>query len=95
MLDVIYYARPNGRPETITMTNIEETEVVFFKNDYVVSLEELTTGDVVVYARPSELDDEDLIHDDKDEVLVMSRGRKCEAVMKELRELCEKTFGRS
>ena len=88
MLDVIYYARPNGRPETITMTNIEETEVVFFKNDYVVSLEELTTGDVVVYARPSELDDEE-------EVLVMSRGRKCEAVMKELRELCEKTFGRS
>lgn len=85
MLDVIYYARPNGRQKIITMTNIEEAEVAFFKNDYTVSMEELTTGDVVIYARPSDLDDED-------EVLVMSRGRSCQETMKDLRELCEKTF---
>lgn len=85
MLDVTYYALPNGRQKTITMTNIEESEVAFFENGYVVSMEELTTGDIVVYARPMDLDDED-------EVLVMDRGRPCEEVMKELRELCEKTF---
>lgn len=85
MLDVIFYARPDGRQVTINMTNIEESDVTFFKNDYIVSMEELTTGDFVVYARPVDLDDED-------EVLVMDRGRDCKVVMKELRELCEKTF---
>lgn len=85
MLDVTYYALPDGRQKTVTMTNIEESEVDFFQNDYVVSMEELTTGDIVMYARPVDLDDED-------EVLVMDHGRPCEEVMKELRELCEKTF---
>jgi len=85
MLDVIVYTKPHGRQRTITIKNIEESDAAFFENDYVVSMEELTTGDLVVYARPAQLDDED-------EVLVMDRGRPCEEVMKELRELCEKTF---
>ena len=85
MLDVIVYTKPHGRQRTISIKNIEESDANFFKNHYIVSMEELTTGDIVVYARPSHLDDED-------EVLVMDHGRPCEEVMKELRELCEKTF---
>lgn len=86
MIEVMFYARPDGRNRIIEMTNIYNDDAKFFNdNDYFVSMEELTTGDFVVYARPNDMDEED-------EVLVMDRGRTCEETMKELREICEKTF---
>lgn len=52
-LTVRYYARPNGHMREIEMSNIYQEDIDFFtKNDIMVSLEELTTGDVVAYACP-------------------------------------------
>jgi len=85
-MEVTYYMRPDGRMKTIDMTLInDEDEKFFVENDYVVSMEQLMTGDIVVYARPSDMDEED-------EVMVFDRGRGCPEVIKELREICEKTF---
>ena len=86
-LTVCYYARPNGRMREIEMSNIYQEEINFFtENDIVVSLEELTTGDVVVYACPrSDLSEES-------EVMVFAGKRNCQDTMKALREECEKEF---
>jgi len=85
-MEVTFYQRPNGRARVIDMTLInDEDEKFFVENGYVISMEELTTGDIVVYVHPLNLDEED-------EVMVFDRGRGCPEVMKELREICEKTF---
>ena len=51
-----------------------------------MTLEELATGDVVVYACPrSDLSEES-------EVMVFAGKRNCQETMKALREECEKEF---
>ena len=86
-LTVCYYARPNGRMREIEMSNIYQEEINFFtENDIMVSLEELTIGDVVAYACPrSDLSEES-------EVMVFAGKRNCQETMKALREECVKAF---
>jgi len=86
-LTVRYYARPNGRMREIEMSNIYQEDIDFFtENDIMVSLEELTTGDVVAYACPrSDLSEES-------EVMVFAGKRNCQDTMKALRKECEKEF---
>jgi hypothetical protein len=86
-LTVRYYARPNGRMREIEMSNIYQEDIDFFtKNDIMVSLEELTTGDIVAYACPrSDVSEES-------EVMVFAGKRNCQETMKALREECEKEF---
>jgi hypothetical protein len=86
-LTVRYYARPNGRMSELEMSNIYQEEINFFtENDIMVSLEELTTGDIVAYACPrSDLSEES-------EVMVFAGKRNCQETMKALREEYEKGF---
>ena len=86
-LTVRYYARPNGRMREIEMSNIYQEDIDFFtENDIMVSLEELTTGDIVAYACPrSDVSEES-------EVMVFAGKRNCQETMKALREECEKGF---
>lgn len=86
-LTVRYYARPNGRMSELDMTNIYPGDVRFFiEMDIQVSIEELSTGQFVVYACPR--DDES----EESEVLVFDEGRSCQETMKALREKCEEAF---
>lgn len=86
-LSVRYYKRPNGTVEMIDMTNIYEEDIKFFENgDYIVSMEELTIGDIAVYAYPSSEDEET-------EICVLDHGRSCEETMRALRLECERAFG--
>lgn len=86
-LTVRYYARPNGRMSELDMTNIYPEDVRFFvEMDIQVSIEELSTGQFVVYACPrSDLSEES-------EVMVFAGKRNCQETMKALREECEKEF---
>ena len=86
-LTVRFYARPNGRMREIEMSNIYQEDIDFFvRNDIAVSLEELTTGDIVAYACPrSDLSEES-------EVMVMDHGRSCEETMRALRFEYEREF---
>lgn len=86
-LTVRYYARPNGRMSEIEMSNIYQEDIDFFvENDIVVSLEELTNGDIVVYGCPRS--DEF----GESEVMVIDHGRSCEETMRALRFECEREF---
>ena len=86
-LTVRYYARPNGRMREIEMKNIYKEDIDFFqKHDIIVSIEELSTGDIAVYACPSRDESEER------EVMVFDKGRSCKDTMRELRKLCEIEF---
>lgn len=86
-LTVRYYARPNGRMKEIEMRNIDPAEIRFFvEMDIQVSIEELTTGDIVVYGCPRSDESEE------SEVRVFAGKRSCQETMKALREVCEKEF---
>ena len=86
-LTVRYYARPNGSMSELDMTNIYPEDVRFFvEMDIQVSIEELSTGQFVVYACPRNDESEE------SEVMVFDNGRSCQETMKALREVCEKTF---
>ena len=86
-LTVRYYALPNGRMSEIEMSNIDKKDINFFeKRDIMVSIEELTTGDIVVYGCPRD----DL--SEEGEVMVFSGKRDCRETMKALRKECEKEF---
>ena len=86
-LTVRYYARPNGRMSEIGMSNIDPEEIEFFrKNNILVSMEELMTGDIVVYGCPWNDESEE------SEVIVYAGKRDCQETMKELRSECEKAF---
>jgi hypothetical protein len=86
-LTVRYYARPNGRMREIEMSNIDQSEIRFFiEMDIRVSIEELSTGDIIVYGCPR--DDES----EESEVMVFAGKRDCRETMKALREECERVF---
>ena len=86
-LTVRYYSRPHGRMSEIEMSNIDQSDICFFiEMDIQVSIEELTTGDIVVYGCPR--DDES----EESEVMVFAGKRDCRETMKVLRAECEKAF---
>jgi hypothetical protein len=85
-LDVNLYQPPDGKTSVICMRHIEPEDVEFFKNGkYIVSMESFSNGGIAVYAYPGSMDE-------VNEVIVLDRSRSCRETMKELRELCEKTF---
>lgn len=86
-LAVRYYSSPNGCMRVIEMSNIDQEEIDFFtENDIVVSIEELSTGDIVVYGCPRSDESEE------SEVMVFAGKRNCQDTMKALRGVCVKAF---
>lgn len=86
-LAVRYYSLPNGCMRVIEMSNIDQEEIDFFtENDIVVSIEELSTGDIVVYGCPRSDESEE------SEVMVFAGKRNCQDTMKALRGVCVKGF---
>ena len=86
-LTVRFYVRPNGRMREIEMSKIDKEDIYFFqKHDIMVSMEELTIGDIVVYGCPRD----DL--SEESEVMVFAGKRDCRETMKALRQECEKAF---
>lgn len=86
-LTVRYYSRPNGHMREIEMSNIDQSEIRFFvEMDIQVSIEELTTGDIVVYGCPR---NDGL---EESEVMVFAGKKNCQETTKALREECEKAF---
>lgn len=83
-LTVKYFTRPNGHVKEIEMSNIYPEDIEYFqKNNITVSMEELSTGDVVVYA----CEGFDIL--EENEVMALAKGRSCQETMKELRHLSE------
>lgn len=59
-LDVTYYRRPDGKTSNVKVYNIDpETRTFFINGQYKVSMEELIDGNIVLYARPNGVDEED------------------------------------
>jgi hypothetical protein len=86
-LTVRYYVSPHGRMREIEMRNIDQSEIRFFiEMDIQVSIEELSTGDIIVYGCPR--DDES----EESEVMVFAGKKNCQDTMKALRKECEKAF---
>ena len=53
MLEVTYYKRPNGEQVKMNIRTVDEDVVTFFEEgDYQIDMEDLQTGDVVLYAYP-------------------------------------------
>ena len=87
MLNVIHYKRPDGRPVEVTIKNIRQEDAKFFiEGNLFVSMEDLMTGDVVLYSETGMSDE------DGEEIEVMylvPQGESCEDAMSELRKLVE------
>jgi hypothetical protein len=81
------YARPNGRKSEHEMTNILPEDETYFRSKNVkISMEELTTGQITVYADyGAKLED-----GEPDEiVLVIPAGISCEEAMSRIRRKIE------
>jgi hypothetical protein len=86
-LSVTLYERPDGRSRQVEMRNIEPEDIHFFESNRLkVSIEELTTGELVVYACPYN------DYSEESEVMVLSGSRSCKETMKDLRTYCEEAF---
>lgn len=80
-LTALYYRRPHGHTETLVMRNVyDEDRDWFLAQGIQLSIEELLTGDFVIYGR---FDQED------NEALEMDLGRSCQDTLKALRAQIE------
>lgn len=88
-MEFTYYQRPNGKSSILNMTEINsEDEEWFVERNIKISIEELTENNFAVYADSGNLTEDD----EPEEIVVMSFGRDCRAVMHNLRIECSKTF---
>lgn len=85
MLEVTFYRQPHGGKSTLNITNILPDDAKFFQdNNLSVSMEELPTGQYVVYSSlPGEHEEWD------EEIYIVPEGEACEVAMGELRKLVE------
>lgn len=87
-LPVIFYRRPHGRATIVDVRDVDpETCSFFVQGKYHVSMEELNNGDIVAYARPPWVDEED-------EVLVIGNinTTSCQNLFKSLASECRKSW---
>ena len=85
----IMFIAPNGRQEEHEMTEIEGYDASFFEQQGVkISIEQLLTGDIVVYADTGKVDEDG----EPDELIELALGRPCREVMTALRIACEQRF---
>ncbi len=83
---------PNGRRQIIEVTKVYPDDAAYIRqHDIKVSMEELMTGDTVVYFDDGKHIDDDP-NEEPDEIIIISRGGKktCEDCIKEGVELIKK-----
>lgn len=87
-LTVTVFERPNGARNEVVIQNIRPEDANFFiSNNLDVSMEELTTGEYVIYSTyPCEDSDED---DPAEVTYVVPYGMSCEDAMHELRKIVQ------
>lgn len=84
-LTATVFIPPNGKRQTIEITKVYPDDATYInQHDIKVSLEELRTGDTVVYFDDGKHIDDDP-DEDPDEIIIISRGGKktCEECIKE------------
>jgi hypothetical protein len=85
-IEATLFVPPNARREQITITKINPEDSQWFKdNGAKISLEEISTGDVVVYADIGMRTEEG----DEVEAIEVSGTRTCTETMAALRKQCE------
>lgn len=85
-IEATLFVPPNGRQEKTVITKINPEDSQWFKdNDAKISLEEISTGDVVVYADIGMR----TIEGDEVEAIEVSGSRTCHETMAALRAQCE------
>lgn len=90
MLDVTFYKLPHGEKQIITMTEIDQEDADFFINKgYTVSMEELRTGQIVLYSPNGQYMDGVEADEEDEEIYIVPEGQGCREAMKELRKLVE------
>lgn len=81
-MKVTYYQRPNGRKAEIQCKNVYPAdEHYFITNNIKLSMEELSTGEIVVYAHYG---------NDDDELIEFAGIKTCEETLSVLRKRLEK-----
>jgi hypothetical protein len=82
MLNVTFYSLPDGRKTVKNITNILHEDADFFiRNNLKVSMEELNSGQFVIYSttgkQMEDSEDDEVIH-------IVNPGQSCEDAMHEL-----------
>lgn len=81
-ITAIAYILPNGRQEVIEITDINQEDELWFKeHDAKLSVEQLSTGHMAVYA--------DIGLGEDNEALEISFNRSCQETLAALRKQCE------
>ncbi len=87
-LTVTCFIPPHGHQEVVEIPNVYPDDEAFFKQYAIkISMEELTIGQVAIYADTSKITE-----GEPDELITLSKGRSCHDTLKELRQECEKRF---
>lgn len=88
LLPVRIYKPPYGEIVNIECSNVYESDRDYFiRNEIVISMEELSTGEIVTYGCPVTDSSEE------SEVLVLRGGRSCQDTLRELAAECKIAFG--
>lgn len=85
MISATLYIAPFAEKKQIQINDIDyDDEVWFIENGVKLSLEELATGEIAMYA-----DIGYVVNGDHEEALELSRGRSCAETLAALRKQCE------
>lgn len=88
-LTVTAFIPPNGRKETVTLRDLESSDVSFFlDNQIILSMESVPSLGYVLYADIGRKINDDP-NEDPDEILVFSNGRSAKEIIHDLKEKCE------
>lgn len=87
------YKLPDGRKETIIVRNIHSDDADWFEsNNIKISMEELQSGEIVVYGEMPFFDQDT---DEPMEFLELAQGRSCEETFASLRKDCQEYLEKS
>ncbi len=92
MLKITVYSLPDGKKSEIELANIAEEDANFFvENGLSVSIEELTTQELILYSTTGV---EGGAGEEIEEIYIVPSGEESYTSMKNLRSLVEKSWER-
>lgn len=87
------YKLPRGQKETIEVRNIHADDAEWLiANNIKISMEELQTGEIVVYGEMPFFDQDT---DEPREIMELAQGRSCEETFASLRKDCQEYLEKS